>query len=153
MSRSSTTKPQLQLNDLHTEAVEQVHGVRWNVTFNYFILDASDICRLMKGTKLTKRNSVSLATKFFDPLEDISMITVWFKLLFQRHCESKTSRDELLTGTLLAEWKSFSSDLEQCEPILIPQNCIGVDNNTIKSYSLQGFCDASQKSYAAIVYL
>ena len=150
----STTKPQSQLNNLPTEAVErQVLGVRWNVTADHLVFDVSDIYSLRKDTRPMKRNAVSLATRFFDPLGVISPITVRFKLLFQRLCESKADWDEPLTGTLLAEWKSLSSDLERCEPILIPRHCIGIDSSSVKSYSLQGFCDASQRAYAAVVYL
>ena len=150
----STTNTQPQMDDLCTEAVErQVLGVRWNVTTDHLIFDISDICLLMTDARPTKRNAVSLATRFFDPLGIISPITVWFKLLFQQLCESKTSWDELLTGTLLAEWESLFLDLKQCEPIQIPRYCIGVNSSAVKSYSLQGFCDASQKAYAAVVYL
>lgn len=118
----STTKPQSHVDDPHTEAVErQVLGVRWNVTADHFIFDVSDIYRLMKDTKPMKRNAVSLATRFFDPLGVISPITVRFKLLFQQLCKSKTSWDEPLTGALLAEWESLSTDLEQSEPIVIPR--------------------------------
>ena len=139
---------------LPTETVErQVLGVRWNVTTDQLVFDVSDIYRLMKDTKPTKRNAVSLATRFFDPLGVISPITVRFKLLFQRLCENKTGWDEPLTGTLLTEWKSLTSDLERCEPISIPRYCIGVGSSNVKSYSLQGFCNASQRAYAAIVYL
>ena len=72
-------------NILPTETVErQVLGVRWNVTTDQLVFDVSDIYRLMKDTKPTKRNAVSLATRFFDPLGVISPITVRFKLLFRR---------------------------------------------------------------------
>ena len=107
----------------------------------------------MKDAEPTKINAVSLATRFFDPLGIISPITVRFKLLFQQLCEMKTTWDEPLTGTLLAEWMSLSSDVERYEPIQIPRYCVEVDSGTVKSYSLLGFCDASQKAYAAIVYL
>ena len=43
---------------------------------DHFIFDVSDICHLMKDTKLTKRNILSLATRFFDPLGVISPISV-----------------------------------------------------------------------------
>ena len=72
-------------NILLTETVErQILGVRWNITTDQLVFDVSDIYRLMKDTKPTKRNAISLATRFFDPLGVISPITVRFKLLFQR---------------------------------------------------------------------
>ena len=54
---------------------------------------------------------------------------------------------------LLTGWKTLASDLQQFEPILLPQCYTGVESASIKSYSLQGFCDASQSAYAAVVYL
>ena len=42
----------------------------------------------MKDAEPTKRNAVSLATRFFDPLGIISPITVRFKLLFQQRDEN-----------------------------------------------------------------
>ena len=107
----------------------------------------------MNETSSTKRNVVSLATRFFDPLGVISPITVRFKLLFQQMCEIKTDWDDSLTGELLTEWESLASDLQQSKPILLPRCYTGVESTPIKSYSLQRFCDASQRAYAAVGYL
>ena len=134
-------------------AERQVLGVTWNVINDQLVFDISDICQLMKETSATKRNAVSLATRFFDPLGVISPITVRFKLLFQQMCEIKTDWDDPLTGELLTEWESLASDLQRSKPILLPRCYTGVESAPIKSYSLQGFCDASQRAYAAIVYL
>ena len=82
-----------------------------------------------------------------------SPITVRLKLLFQQLCETKTDWDEPLTGGFLTGWKTLASDLQQFEPILLPRCYTGVESASIKSYSLQGFCDASQSAYAAVVYL
>jgi len=60
------------------------------------IFDIGDVCQLMKDTRPTKRNAVSLATRFFDPLGEISPIIVRFKLLFQQLCESKTGTSHSL---------------------------------------------------------
>ena len=117
------------------------------------VFDIGDICRLMKETSATKRNAVSLATRFFDPLGVISPITVQSKLLFQRMCEIKTDWDDRLTGELLTEWESLASDLKQSKPIFLPRCYTGVKSAPIKFYSLQGLCNASQRAYAAVVYL
>ena len=77
-------KVQTPLCDQCWESAErQVLGVRWNVIDDQLIFYISDVCQLMKETQPTKRNAVSLATRFFDLLGVISPITVRFKLLFQ----------------------------------------------------------------------
>ena len=61
----------------------QVLGVRWDVDNDVFIFDLSSVAHQMKETTPTKRNAVSLATRFFDPLGVITPLTIRFKLLFQ----------------------------------------------------------------------
>lgn len=117
------------------------------------IFDVSDVSQAMSGTLPTTRIAVSLATRFFDPLGVISPLIVRFKVLFQQLCEAKTGWDEPLSGKALNDWKKLTCDLQQAEPISIPRCCIEGSSDTDKSYSLQGFCDASQKAYAAVVYL
>ena len=107
----------------------------------------------MKDSQPTKRNAVSLATRFFDPLGVISPISVQFKLLFQQICEARMSWDQPLDGQLLTNWQDLASDLEQTTPVTMPRCCIKASYNSVLSYSLLGFCDASQRAYAAVVYL
>ena len=59
--------------------------------------------------------------------------------------------DEPLTGSLLTEWESLTLDLQQFPLIEIPR-CYPRTANGM-SYSLRGFCDASQKAYAAVIYI
>ena len=106
-----------------------------------------DVSQAMNGTLPTKRN---VAKRFFDPLGVISPLIVWFKVLFQQLCEAKTGWDEPLSGKALGDWKKLTSGLQRAESISLPRCCI---EDTARSYSLQGFCDASQKAYAAVVYL
>ena len=87
-----------------------------------------------------------------DSLGVISPITVWFKLLFQQLYETKTDWDEPLTGGFLTGWKTLASDPQLFEPMLLPRCYTGVKSASIKSYSLQGFCDASQSAYSQSAY-
>ena len=66
----------------------------------------------MNGTLPTKRNAVSLATRFFDPLGVISPLIVRFKVLFQQLCEAKTEWDEPHSGKALGDCKKLTSDLQ-----------------------------------------
>ena len=75
----------------------------------------------MKDTELTKRNAISLATRFYDPLGVISPVTVRFEQLFQKLCEKQLNWDEPLTKELLTEWESLTSDLQQFGLLKIPR--------------------------------
>ena len=130
-----------------------VLGVKWDVNGDQLIFDVSDVGRAMNETTPTKRNVVSLATRFFDPLGVMSPITVRFKLLFQQLCGSKTDWDEPLSGKSLSDWKALSSDLQEAKPIAMSRCCVAGMSERVKSFSLQGFCDASQRAYAAMVYI
>ncbi len=132
-------------------AVRQVLGVDWDVENDQLLFDISNLACFMKTMDPTKRNAISLATRFYDPLGVIAPVTVRFKQLFQKLCEKQIEWDEPLTEDLLTEWELMASDLQQSTPFRIPRcyPCL-MDS---ESYMLQGFCDASQKAYAAVVYI
>ena len=101
--------------------LRQVLGINWDVFNDQLLFDIGDVAQQMKEARPTKRNAVSLVTRFYDPLGIISPITVRFKQLFQKLCEKKLDWDENLTGGLLTEWESLTSDLQQFTPIRIPR--------------------------------
>ena len=80
-------------------------------------------------------------------------ITVSFKMLFQRLCKDKLEWDEVLTGDHLDEWNRLTSMLQSSKPVVIPRYIYSDIDETIKTTNLIGFCDASEKAYAALVYL
>lgn len=131
--------------------VRHVLGVTWDVGADEIVLDVSDIAQLMRETQPTKRSAVSLATRMYDPLGVISPLTVRFKLLFQRLCERGVDWDEPLSGELLTQWESLVSDLQRFTLIRMPRSCAQLCE--VSSISLEGYCDASQRAYAAVVYL
>jgi hypothetical protein len=100
-NRQSTPTPE--------SSPRQVHGVNWDVFNDQLFFDISNVAQQMKRTRPTKRNAVSLATRFYDPLGIISPITVRFKQLFQKLCERKLDWDENLMGELLTEWLLISN--------------------------------------------
>ena len=101
----------------------------------------------------TKRNVISLAGQFYDPLRFLATVTIQLKVLFQKLCESKIKWDKPLRGELLNQWKSLVGELQAGQPLSIPRSYFDGILGDIKSYSLYGFCDASLSTYAAVVYL
>ena len=92
---------------------------------------------------------IGLVSKIYDPIGLISPVVIGFKMLFQELCQSKLEWDDPLTDRLRERWKVLLEGL-QSEPLRVPRWYLTTSSNRIK---LVGFCDASLRAYAAIVYL
>ncbi len=62
----------------------------------------------MTNSEPTKRNVVSMAVRFFDPLGIVTQVTISF---FQELCKAGVGWDEPLNGDLLKEWTQLHSAL------------------------------------------
>ena len=101
----------------------------------------------------TKRQIVSLVGKIYDPLGILSPLVILFKIFLQQLYAAKLEWDEELTGQMLEKWIYLSSLLSRAKPLAMP--CCYFDDIHMQAvdYYLCGFCDASLKAYAAVVYL
>ena len=90
-----------------------------------------------------------MVAQFFDPLGIVTPVTILFKMLFQQLCEFGVGWDDSLTDDLLERWRQHSS-LSDAMVITILRGYISCQPESAR---LVGFCDASTKVYAAIVYL
>ena len=130
----------------------KVLGARWNVDRDEFCFSIGEVARVMGDLEPTKRNLVSVTAKFFDPLGFVSPVTVLFKVFCQQLCEDKVGWDEPLEGGLLKKWKHLLLMLQKADDIVVPR-CVFSDVAQPTSIQLVGFCDASNKAYAAVVYM
>ena len=112
----------------------------------------NELAILVNKIEPTKRQIVTVATRFYDPLGFISPVVVNFKILFQRMCKRKLDWDEPLSGDLLREWKVLRSNF-QGVTTSIPRSYFVLSDKSSSKCSLQGFCDASTDAYAAVVYI
>ena len=80
-------------------------------------------------------------------------IVVRFKMLFQELCEAKCGWDQPLPDNLLKKWQSLKSSLDEGQSIQIIRCYFDGVFNEIVSCTPCGFCDASLKAYAGVVYL
>jgi len=123
----------------------QVLGLKWNPTedtFNYNVSSTKFIS--------SKRAMLSMIARIFDPLGLLSPVIFYAKHQLQCAWQSGISWDERLPLDLETSWSSFASELPQLSSIHVPR-FIGVALDCC--YELCGFCDASVKGYAAVVYL
>ena len=116
------------------------------------ICDLSNLYQAASELKPTKQNVIGLSARVYDPLGFLSPLTVCFKLLFQDICVAKLNWDDDLEGDLLKRWKGLI--LQMREPLLlrIPR-CYFKGMGEPLSCSLVGFCDASARAYAVVVYM
>ena len=103
----------------------------------------------------TKRQVVSLVSRFYDPLGILSPVIVPFKIFFHELSKLKQGWDQYLSGETLTRWKILLKGLKTDGPIVIPR-CYSValpEESLSSTYRLWCFCDASAQAYAAVVYL
>ena len=101
----------------------------------------------------TKRDVASATARFFDPVGVVSPVTISFKMFCQQLFKAKIGWDDLLTGSLLERWKQLLSTMKESRVITIPRCLFSDVPPPLNSVRLVGFCDASTKAYAAVVYL
>jgi len=99
----------------------------------------------------SKREILSVISKFFDPLGLMGPITTTAKLIMQETWRTEGQGwDEPLPAPLAEKWKDFQGDLSAATTIYVPRRIIP---STASRVYLQGFCDASQSAYGACLYI
>ncbi len=101
----------------------------------------------------TKRGVLRLSVKIFDPLGLLAPFTIVMKMLLQDLCIDGTNWDDPLVGNLLHSWNQIINDLFAMKTIRVSRCYFSYANHGSLSNELHGFCDASSKAYAAVVYL
>ncbi|XP_025204443.1 uncharacterized protein LOC112601188 [Melanaphis sacchari] len=134
----------LPFNDGDTLSV-QVLGMKWNPdddTFNYNVSSTKFVS--------SKRSMLSVIARIFDPLGFLSPVIFYAKHQLQCVWQAGVSWDERLPLALENSWMSFVKDLHCLSAIRVPR-FVGTSEGS--RYELCGFADASNKGYAAVIYL
>lgn len=99
---------------------------------------------------ISKRTILSTISKIFDPLGFLSPITITGRILIQELWSSGLDWDEKLPPTLINKWQQFIGQLREASGFTFPR---WIGFNSVSSFEMHGFSDASQHAIAAIVYL
>ena len=132
---------------LDTDNSIKALGVQWNPASDKFIFDVQES---QEKSKLTKRTLLSELAKVFDPLGWLAPTTICAKIMFQQLWRLNLNWDDVLPDDLQQQWERYQNQLHFIKLIEIPRCIITA---TVTSHQLHGFCDASEKAYAAAVYL
>src|SRR5436190_16546759 len=99
----------------------------------------------------TKRSILSFISKLYDPLGWAAPVVITAKILLQELWLLKGDWDDPLTPELNDRWHTYYADLNNLEKVRIPR-WTGRNKENI-GIELHGFADASNRAYAAVVYL
>lgn len=72
--------------------------------------------------------------------------------MFQILCINKQKWNNQLEGKLLKQWNNLINEITDLSHIQIPR-CYPDPGKHPSVYQLRGFCDASQRAYATVIYL
>jgi len=133
-------------NFLMTEG-QAVLDLRWDSERDQLALSV----RSPSPAPITKRSLLSRAAQLFDPLGWITPVVARAKLLIQAGWLQRLDWDAPLAEEEAVLWTRLESELPYLEEIRIPQWMHG-DAPGCRT-EIHGFSDASERAYAAVVYL
>ncbi|UYV60400.1 hypothetical protein LAZ67_1001040 [Cordylochernes scorpioides] len=99
----------------------------------------------------SKRSLLSLIAIIYDPLGWMAPLVIIFKIMLQKLWAKGCNWDERLPECIQRQWTGIEGDINQLNKISIPRYipC----RSSILTLELHGFCDSSEKAYAAVIYV
>ncbi|XP_026828139.1 uncharacterized protein LOC113562571 [Ooceraea biroi] len=122
-------------------------GLKWHPHEDCFSFSEP---QMWAGT-ITKRSTLSLTAKLFDPLGWLAPATVRAKIMIQSAWLLRIDWDAPLPEEDARRWLGFQEDLPRLSNIRVPR-WLSVGDVECR-LELHGFSDASERAYAAAVYL
>ena len=150
---NTTNGPAIPDGSTTENAIVKVLGSIWNTDTDQFTLDLVDLSQHASLLPTTKRSFLKISAKIFDPLGLLSPFTIQWKVLFQERCIERTDWDDQLKGDHLKKWKSLILELQTLNSVCIPRCYFDYTSGNLKSAELHCFSDASEKAYAASIYV
>lgn len=102
--------------------------------------------------KWTKRSILSHIARPYDSLGWLAPAVVTAKMIMQDLWRSGAQWDDQPPATLLDQWESYYAALPDLNAIQVPR-WLGLLKWKRDSAEIHGFCNASQRAFAAVIYL
>ena len=132
-------------SDLATKAL----GIIWNTSSDLLTIHVSS---LIPQGQLTKRVLVSDVSRTFDVLGWYSPTLIFAKILLQRCWEEKCEWDEPVSQSIARDYLQWRTELPLLSKHSVSRPYLTYSFQAV-DIQLHGFCDASEKAYAAVIYL
>ncbi|CAB4027999.1 Hypothetical predicted protein [Paramuricea clavata] len=112
----------------------KILGLNWNIEKVCFSFDVQ-LIEYLKSLPPTKKSMLKASVKIFDPIGQISPITVNLKMWFQVLCSSKIEWDEALEKKWLKRWTSLVGEVSALSEINVPRSYF--QNNSEESLAFK----------------
>lgn len=123
----------------------KVLGIQWQALSDIFCYNIQ-----VPEPVMTKRGVLSVIARIFDPLGLLAPCVFYAKHIMQLVWRADLNWDCALSTELANQWKGFIDELSSLSTVSIPRYF----GTQFKSpVVLCGFCDASERGYAATVYV
>ncbi|XP_075150323.1 uncharacterized protein LOC142224439 [Haematobia irritans] len=122
-------------------------GIRWNASSDSFFFSSIEFPDM---SNYTKREVLSRISSLFDPAGWLAPCLVIAKMIMQRIWAEGTKWDEEISHESLSLWKAFQSSYPLINSIKIPRWFGYTPSSDVQFH---GFSDASEKAYAAVLYV
>lgn len=123
-----------------------VLGVIWEIHNDCFVYQSQE---LEFGS--TKRQVLSQMSSIWDPMGFLAPYVVRAKMMVQELWTLKLSWDEQLPKDFLSRWRRWMDELKCLQEVKIPRPLLS-RYECPSEFSLQVFCDASEKAYGVVIY-
>ncbi|XP_060575739.1 uncharacterized protein LOC132733143 [Ruditapes philippinarum] len=152
LSNSDIVNEIIPREDRAEQSVISVLGHIWNSKNDTIAVKPIKV--LNTNTEISKRSILKVIASVFDPLGLFSPIILRGKLLLQDLWSRNLDWDDPVEDTeTKLSWTSLRLDLYKLSEYTLPR-CLAVSQTDEHiEYHLLCFCDASSKSYSAVVYL
>ena len=126
-------------------------GIVWNPSSDKFIFTVSHLSNNFDKETPTKRRMLSDIAKIFDPLGWLTPVTLQLKHLMQQVWQAQLGWDQQLPIELTTAYLDWRKKLVALKNIQLQRFCLSKEQHD--RVTLHVFCDASEKGYAACVYV
>ena len=131
----------------------KVLGVSWDGVSDNFQFCGTSLPPL-EGLTCTKRGTLSLIARVFDPVGFLTPLIMYGKFIFQQLWKLGVGWDDEVPKELQGQFISWVKGLDSVTGLKIPR-CIALGyrwEDASQKLEIHGFGDASEKGYGAVVY-
>ena len=127
-------------------------GILWNPTQDVFLFKVAHVEKdTFDNNIVTKRQMLSDISKIFDPLGWLSPVTIQLKQMMQKTWEASTNWDDKLPDHLVNTYLGWRLKLPSLKEMKLKR--LVLLHGFTDKVDVHLFCDASEKAYAACIYI